>query len=85
MQRSGMSEAQIQQEIWSRRQRGDSQAAIGAAVGPYPHRYAVLELGVQVPLEKIRRFHDVHIGVYETQIVFHRNLPGLRTYGTGDR
>lgn len=33
MQRSGMSEAQIQQEIWSRRQRGDSQAAIGAAVG----------------------------------------------------
>jgi len=33
MQRSGMSDAQVHDEVWARRKRGETYAAIGAAVG----------------------------------------------------
>jgi hypothetical protein len=33
MQRSGMSDAQVHDEIWARRRRGETYAAIGAGVG----------------------------------------------------
>jgi hypothetical protein len=50
-------------------------AAIGAAVRADSDADAILEFGVEIPLEEIRRFHDVHIGIDKAQTIFHRNLP----------
>src|SRR5262249_53705527 len=46
-------------------------AALRAAVGPDRHADAMLERRVQVPLEEIGWFHDVHVGVDESEAVLH--------------
>ena len=56
-------------------------AAIGAAVGADRHADAVLEPRVQIAVEQVRGFHDVHVGVDEPNPVLHgsllRRLAGL--------
>jgi len=42
-----------------------------AAVGAHRHADAVFELGVQIALEEVGRFHDVHVGVDEPEAVLH--------------
>jgi hypothetical protein len=45
------------------------------------HADAVLEGGIQVAVEEIGRFHDVHVGIDEPQAVLHRTLLGSKLIG----
>src|SRR5262249_57556079 len=46
-------------------------AAIGPAVRADPHADAVLERRIEIAVEQIRRFHDVHVGVDEPKSILH--------------
>src|SRR5439155_25670774 len=48
-----------------------SPAPSRSAVGSHRYADAVLKLRVQVALEEVGRFHDVHVGVDEAEAVFH--------------
>ena len=52
-------------------------AATRAAVDSHRHADAVLERRVQIALEEVRRFHDVHVGVDEPEAIFHDILLGV--------
>jgi len=45
------------------------------SVGADRHADAMLEGRIQIPIEEVRRFHDVHVGVDETEPVLHLTLP----------
>jgi hypothetical protein len=50
-------------------------APIGTAVSSHWDTDAVLELRIQVSVEEIGWFHDVHVGIDESEAVLHRTLP----------
>src|SRR5207302_176447 len=50
-------------------------AALWLAVAAELHRDAVAELRIEILLEEIRRFHDVHVGVDEPEAVLHECPP----------
>jgi hypothetical protein len=43
--------------------------------------HAVLELGVEVFVEQVRRFHDVHVAIDKPVAIFHAFLPQLARGG----
>ena len=49
----------------------DDGAALRAPVGADGQAHPAPELGLQILLEKIRRFHDVHVAVDEPEPIFH--------------
>ena len=52
----------------------DDGAAAGAPVLADREDDAVLESRIQVALEQVGRFHDVHVAVHESQSILHRAL-----------
>src|SRR5207253_5040517 len=56
-----------------------------AAVRSHRHADAVFELRIQIPLEEIGRLHDVHVGVDESETVFHEVLLASRPAGVAPR